>query len=68
MSYEELTKELEDIMQKLESGETSFDESMSLFERGAQICRDLNSMLDSAKGKITVIREELGALIEEDLK
>lgn len=67
MNYEELTKELEGIMTKLESGEVAFSEAVTLFERGAQICKQLNSLLDGAKGKISVIREELGCILEEEL-
>ena len=66
MSYEELMCELEDIMRKLESGDTKFEDATKLFERGAEICKNLNKVLEQAKGRVTVIREELGSLLEED--
>lgn len=68
MIFEEGIKELENIILKLESGETKFDEATSLFERGAEICKQLNSSLDCAKGKITIIKQELEGLIEEEMK
>ena len=68
MSYEEKMNELEKIIQKLENGEVKFDEATGLFEKGAQICKELYKEYDEAKGKITVIREELGMLLEENLK
>ena len=68
MSYEEGMKELEEILYKLEDGETKFDEATKLFERGAQICKELNKNLEDIKGKVTIIREELGALLEEEMK
>lgn len=68
MNYEDLMKELEDIIQKLESGETKFDDAEIMFERGAEICKELNKKLEETKGKVTVIREELGAILEEDMQ
>ena len=68
MSYEEKMNELETIIQKLENGEVKFDEATELFEKGSQICKELYKTYDEAKGKITVIREELGMLLEENLK
>ena len=67
MNFESGIKELEEIIIKLESGQAGFNEASSLFERGAQICKQLNASLEEAKGKVTVIREQLGALIEEEL-
>lgn len=66
MNFEDGMKELEDIIYKLEDGNTKFDEATKLFERGAEICKTLNRNLEETKGKITIIREELGALIEEE--
>ena len=67
MNYEDGMKELENIISRLEDGDTPFDEATKLFERGAEICKTLAKCLEDAKGKITVIREELGNLIEEEL-
>lgn len=66
MNFETGMKELEDIIYKLEDGSTKFDEATKLFERGAEICKELNKNLEETKGKITIIRDELGALIEEE--
>lgn len=68
MNHEELMTELENIIYKLEDGETKFDEATKLFERGAEICKILNKNLEETKGRVTVIREELGALLEEEMK
>ena len=67
MSFEQGMKELESIIEKLESGSAGFEEATSLFERGAEICKQLNKSMEDAKGKVTIIREELGLLIEQDL-
>ena len=68
MNFEEGMKELEDIISKLENGDTQFDEASKLFERGAEICKSLNKKIEETKGKISVIREELGTILEEDLR
>ena len=68
MNYEDEMKELEQIIAKLESGEAKFDEAIGLFEKGANLCQSLNTKFNDAKGRITVIKNTLGALIEEDLQ
>ena len=67
MNYEELMKELEDIINKLENGDTKFDDAEKMFARGAEICKELNKKLEETKGKVTIIREELGAILEEEM-
>lgn len=68
MSFEDGVKELEAIIQKLESGDLKFDEAATMFERGAQLCKELNEKFENVKGKVTVIRESLGSLIEENME
>ena len=63
----ELLKELEQIIQKLETGDVKFDDATNLFERGAVLCEELLKSFNEAKGKITVIRERLEGLQEEEL-
>lgn len=68
MDYEQKMKELESIIHKLESGDVKFDEATKLFESGTNICKELSKTFDEAKGKVTVLREELmGILKEEEL-
>lgn len=52
LSYEEAYKSLEDILLKLESGNTSLDESLSLYEEGIKLYRHCNKLLDEATLKI----------------
>lgn len=53
LSYEEAYKELEDILIKLESGTTSLDESLNLYEEGIKLYRHCNKLLDNANLTIT---------------
>ena len=66
MDYEKQLNELEDIIQKLESGEIGFDDAVKLFERGAELCKNLSKKFDDAKGKVTIIREELMGILKEE--
>lgn len=66
MDYEQNVKELENIIQKLESGDVKFDEATRLFEKGANICKELSKTFDDAKGKVAVLREELMGLLKEE--
>jgi exodeoxyribonuclease VII small subunit len=51
---------LEAIVQRLESGEASLDEAITLWERGEQLYAVCSSKLDAAQGRI----EELARRVE----
>ena len=59
-SFEEAQKELETIVQRLESGEASLDEAITLWERGEELYRTCSAKLDAAQGRI----EELARRVE----
>ncbi|MBN1231671.1 MAG: exodeoxyribonuclease VII small subunit [Anaerolineales bacterium] len=52
MKYEEAVKELEEIIQKLESQELPLEESISLFERGQAISAHCSQLLENAELKV----------------
>lgn len=53
--FEKSIKELEEIVAKLESGDTTLDESLELFEKGIKLSKDCNSMLDKAEKKVSIL-------------
>jgi exodeoxyribonuclease VII small subunit len=59
-SFEEAQRELEGIVQRLESGEASLDEAITLWERGEELYRFCAARLDAAHGRI----EELARRVE----
>ncbi|MBO5103258.1 MAG: exodeoxyribonuclease VII small subunit [Clostridia bacterium] len=67
MSFEELVKRLEEIVERMESGEAKLDEVNKLFSEGAEITKQCYQMLNDTKGKITVLREEMAKLVEKPL-
>ena len=64
LSYEEAAKELQQIIEKIESQSISLDESLKMFERGQELIKICYTALDGAKGKLTEIKETLNKLEE----
>lgn len=56
MTFEEAQKELEQIVQQLESGQADLDNAIRLWERGEELHRLCLQQLDSAQGKIEALR------------
>lgn len=50
--FETNLKELEQIVERLEKGDTTLDESIKFFEKGMKISVNCRKVLDSAKQKI----------------
>ena len=57
-TFENALKDLEEIVTQLESGETDLNKSMKLYEKGIENVRFCNKKLESAKLKITELKEE----------
>jgi len=55
-SFEEALTELETLVQKLEQGELSLEESMQVYERGVKLTALCNARLKGAKLKIEELR------------
>ncbi len=51
-TFEDNIKELEIIVQKLESGTCGLDESIELYSKGLSLSNDCKKQLDNAKQKI----------------
>jgi exodeoxyribonuclease VII small subunit len=60
MTFEEAQRELEQIVQRLESGDAPLDEALKLWERGEELHHFCKERLDAAEGKI----EELAGRAE----
>jgi exodeoxyribonuclease VII small subunit len=52
VTFEEAQRELEEIVQRLESGEAPLDEALKLWERGEELYRFCTERLDAAEGTI----------------
>jgi len=60
LSFEESLTELESIVQNLEQGELSLEDSMTLFERGLNLSQGSQEKLKSAEQKIQILLEKNG--------
>ncbi|MHC4663431.1 MAG: exodeoxyribonuclease VII small subunit [Planctomycetota bacterium] len=64
-AYEEVFAELSEIVETLESGELSLEESLKKYEQGVQALRECYDELQSAEKKITkLVRDAQGKLKE----
>ena len=59
-TFEDAQRELEEIVQRLESGEAPLDEALRLWQRGEELYLFCRERLDAAEGKI----EELAGRAE----
>jgi exodeoxyribonuclease VII small subunit len=66
MTYEQAYKELEEIVNGLETNQKSLDEALALFERGQALAKHCSGLLDRAELKVQQLNIQ-GGQSEEDL-
>ncbi|MGE5607283.1 MAG: exodeoxyribonuclease VII small subunit [Bacteroidota bacterium] len=54
-SFEEAIARLEEIVQRLETGNIALDESLNLFEEGIGLAKYCSERLDAAEGRLQVL-------------
>ncbi|AAZ24300.1 exodeoxyribonuclease VII small subunit [Colwellia psychrerythraea] len=60
LSFEESLNELDTIVQSLEQGELSLEESMTLFERGLNLSQLSQVKLQAAEQKVQILLDKNG--------
>ena len=66
MNFEDKLKELEEIVDKLDSGNVSLEESIALFEKGVKLSKSCQKILNSAEKKVNVLlADENGNISKE---
>ena len=66
-SFEEQLTALESVVERLERGELTLDESVRLFEEGVKLSEACKKELETAEGRIQVLVERGRALVAVDL-
>lgn len=66
MSFEDALSELETIVQKLEAGQVSLEESIDIYTRGTQLKQFCESKLQSAEARIRKITESEGGKLSAE--
>jgi exodeoxyribonuclease VII small subunit len=56
LTYERARAELEDVVRRLEAGGTSLEESLTLWERGEELARACQQLLDGARARLDAHR------------
>ncbi len=65
-SFEVALKKLEEVVEKLESGEVSLDQSLKLFEQGIGLVRQCSQRLDEVESKVQMlVSDERGERLED---
>jgi len=66
LSFEKALAELEKIVEKLEGGDLSLNESLALFEKGVKLARYLREELQKAEKKVEILlKDEKGETRKE---
>ena len=60
-SYEEARDELIAVVQKLETGGTSLQESIALWERGEELAKICQRWLDGARARLDAVMQDTGS-------
>jgi len=61
LSYEEARAELAAVVERLEAGGTTLEESLALWERGEKLADTCQHWLDGARARLDAARAERGA-------
>lgn len=54
-TFEESRAELEDVVRRLEAGGVTLEESLALWERGEELARTCQALLDGARARIAAV-------------
>jgi len=67
LNFEETMKELEEVVQKLETGDLNLDDSIKEFEKGMELSKSASKYLEDAEKKITIlVKDKAGEITEEE--
>lgn len=58
MKFEDALERLEEILEKLESGEVDLDGALKLYEEGVELLNFCNKKLNETKMKIEILKKE----------
>ena len=68
-TFEQSIAELEEIVEQLENGDVTLDESLGLFEKGIKLSKSCQKMLDTAEKKVSILMtNDDGEIVKEDLQ
>lgn len=66
MDFEQALDQLETLVNKMEVGDLSLEESLQAFESGVKLTREAQARLNAAEQRVKILMEEQGQLVEAD--
>ncbi len=66
--FEDSLKKLEQLVERMEQGDLSLEDSLKNFEEGIKLTRECQQALSKAEQKVKLLIEENGQLAEQDLE
>jgi exodeoxyribonuclease VII small subunit len=67
LSFEAAYRELQQVVEQLESGEPDLERAVLLFERGSQLVQTCERIVDGAQLRVTRLAAEPASLLSADL-
>ncbi len=67
MKLEKALQRIEEIVEKLESGELELEETIQYFKEGTELVKLCTSKIDNLEMKITQLSTELGSVEKEEI-
>lgn len=65
LSYEQARGELVEVVQRLEAGGSTLEESLALWERGEELARICREWLEGARARLDAVIEAGAAAVDE---
>jgi exodeoxyribonuclease VII small subunit len=65
LNFETAMKRLEELVEKMESGEAELDKSLEWFEEGIKLVKYCSQKLDEAKNKVEILTNKNGVMKPE---
>ena len=65
VDFEQQLASLEDLVESLESGELSLEESLKSFEQGIKVARDCQAALKNAEQKVEVLMRQEDSIVSQ---
>ena len=68
MDFENKLTRLENIVEKMEAGDSSLEDALKLFEEGVKLSRECNTQLNDAEQKVKILMgfDQSGSVITQD--
>lgn len=66
-NFEQSLKDLEHLVEALEAGNLSLEDSLKAFENGVRITRDCQEALRTAEQKVSILMQDSQGAISEDV-